>query len=198
MLCQEIRCVCAGGSEARDVVIDEGTRKCSKELDENAMRPRRSRCDRIERRVLFEYFPLLFGRQNSTADVVVVTRAPHVHHHGAARTEGISQGEMYLIGATRNLADAPHGRVKHHNVAFGNAERPEVAREFSSRPHRCLLFALCSLLLLSASSIVKGDERDRSLFGEAAREDVGAREAIEIARNRKAEVIENRRSDVDD
>ena len=110
-------------------------------------------CDRADRvvigsngRVLFEYFPLLLGRQNPTADVVVVTRAPDVHHQGAARTEGISQGEMYLIGATRNLADAPHGRVKHHNVAFGNAERPEVARQFSSRPHRYLLSALCSLL----------------------------------------------------
>src|SRR5687767_12670912 len=124
---------------------------------------------------------------------------------------------MYLIGATRNLADAPHGRVKHHYVAFGDAERPEVARQFSSRPHRCLLFALCSLLfalcsllfalcsllsalcsLLCELSLVERDERDRSLFGEAAREDVGAREAIEIARNRKAEVIKNRRSDVDD
>ena len=104
---------------------------------------------------------------------------------------------MYLIGATRNLADAPHGRVKHHNVAFGNAERPEVAREFSSRPHRLLsLSALRSLLC--QLSIVEGDERDRSLFGEAAREDVGAREAVEIARNRKAEEIEHRRRDVDD
>jgi hypothetical protein len=43
---------------------------------------------------------------------------------------------MYLIGPTRNLADAPHRRVKHHNVAFGNAERPKVVRQFTSRPHQ--------------------------------------------------------------
>ena len=84
----------------------------------------------------FSHFALLLRRQDSPAHIVVITRAPRIHHQRARQSKRVAQREMNLIGSPRNLADAPHGRVQHHHVALGDAERTKVAGELLSRPHQ--------------------------------------------------------------
>ena len=66
-----------------------------------------------------------------------------------------------------------------------------------SRPEGRHYARLCSYLPVYPT-LVERNERDRTVFGKSAGEDVGAREAVEVAGNRKAEVVENGWRDVDD
>ena len=112
---------------------------------------------------------------------------------------------MKMSGRPRPFASA--------RKAFSENRRDLRPREGMRRPparfveslyeQRCGLFANQLGLRAQvgnnhASAIVKRDERDRALVGKSGRENVRAREAVEVARDREAEVIEHRRRDVDD
>ena len=135
--------MCTHGGESRDVIVDDGARERPEELDQNAMRARRSRRQGIERRLLLEDLFFLFRREHSASDVVVVVRTADIHHQRARGAERVAQREMDLIGAAGNFSNAPHRRVEHHDIPRSYVKRTKISSKLLSRPHR---FALCSLL----------------------------------------------------
>src|SRR5262245_7951434 len=125
------------GGESRDVMVDDGARECPEEFNQNAMRSRRPRRQRIERRLLLEDLSFLFQREYSPSNVVVVVGTADIHHQRARSAERVAQRKMNLIGAAGSFSNASHRRVEHHDIARDYTERTKVSSKLPSRPH-CL------------------------------------------------------------
>jgi hypothetical protein len=93
---------------------------------EHAKLARRTRVLKIKRRLVCEDCDFLFGRKDTSTDVIKALLAAHKHHQRAGRPNGFVNGEVYLVGASVYWALGTDRRVHHHDLRRLQSESPEV------------------------------------------------------------------------